>query len=297
MLRAYYRYQRAFIDFFEDELIQYNYDWKALLNAFLFEGSEPIGNNLLSGLAHPIIHLGYGYELSSQTVAVEGLAMACCFYDDTHKYLNDPSYTKSPASSHASTSPLELLEKIRLDKRFDALKLKQPGSENTDKILSEAEDVVLEYWNAWTLPNPKEQFKQSQEAAAALLVGSYDARANFDFYFVHVLTSSHAVRTLLPMVPPKFEISLIRQWWFFAIITYICQLRPKIDVSQITDYKVDGRGWKDVDHLALAGKYSLDAHYVKGLRAMKDAEHLWGSDGGFWLKAALKFGDEFRDWV
>jgi hypothetical protein len=290
------RYQRAFIDFFEDELVQYNYDWKALLNAYLFEGNEPIANNLLSGLAHPGIHLGYGYELNSQTVAIEGLAMSCCFYDETHKYLDDPSYTKPPGSSLASTSPLELLEKIRLDKRLDALDLKHPGSENKGEILSKCEDVVLEYWNAWTLPDPKEQFRQSQEAATALLVGSHDPEANFDFYFVHVLTSSHAIRVLLPLVPPKFELSLVRQWWLFTIITYICQLRPKIDVSRIRDYKLDGKGWKDVDHLARNGRYSLDAHYVKALRSMKEAEKLWGEDDGFWVKAAVKFSNEFGDW-
>lgn len=237
--------------------------------------------------------------MNSQTVAIEGLAMACCFHDETHKYLDDPSYTEPPTSVSASTSPLELLEKMRGDERLDALKLPHSGSENADKILSEAEDVVLEYWNAWTLSDPKEQFRQSQEAAVALLAGSQgDKRAgtNFDFYFVHVLTSSHAVRVLIPLVPAKFELSLVRQWWLFTIITYICQLRPQIDVSGIQDFSLDGRGWKDVDHFALAGKHSHDAHYVKGLRAMKDAQELWGENNGFWLKAAVKFATEFGDW-
>ena len=53
---------------------------------------------------------------------------------------------------------------------------------------------------------------------------------------------------------------------------------------------------KDVDHFALAGKHNHDAHYVKGLRAMKDAQELWGENNGFWLKAAVKFATEFGDW-
>lgn len=276
--------------------MQYNYDWKALLNAYLFEGDNPIAHNLLSGLAHPLIHLGYGYELSSQTVAIEGLAMSCCFYNDTHKYFDDPSYSKPPSSDLSSTSPLQLLGTIRDDKRLDALKLEHPGSENSRKILSQCEDVVLEYWNAWTLSDPKEQFKQSQEAAVSLLVGTHDTKTNFDFYFVHILTSSHAMRVMLPLVPTKFELSLVRQWWFFTILTYICQLRPKIDVTSIRDYKLNGKTWKNVDFMALSGKASLDAHYVKALRAMKDAEKTWGKEDEFWLKAAVKFGDEFGDW-
>ena len=201
-----------------------------------------------------------------------------------------------PKLDQVALAKSQLLEKIRNDKRLDALGLQHPGSENKREILSKCEDVVLEYWNAWTLPDPKEQFKQSQEAATALLVGTHDPKTNFDFYFVHILTSSNAIRIMLPLIPTKFEIPLVRQWWLFTIITYICQLRPKIDTSRINDFNLDGKGWKHVDHLALSGDYSMDAHYVKALRAMKDAEKTWGEEDGFWLKAAVKFGTEFGNW-
>ena len=39
----------AFVDFFEDQLVSKGYDWKALLNEFLFEGKEPLINGLVSG--------------------------------------------------------------------------------------------------------------------------------------------------------------------------------------------------------------------------------------------------------
>ncbi|TKA71499.1 hypothetical protein B0A55_06482, partial [Friedmanniomyces simplex] len=87
-------YQRAYIDFFEDQLVQHGYDWQALLNEFLLQGKEPLINNLISGLGHPLIHLGYAQELSSRTVAIESLALAACFYNDWHVYLDDPKYTK-----------------------------------------------------------------------------------------------------------------------------------------------------------------------------------------------------------
>ncbi|KIW07580.1 hypothetical protein, variant [Verruconis gallopava] len=289
-------YQRAFVDLFEDELVRHNYDWKSLLNTYLFDGEEPVFNSLIEGLAHPLIHLGYGYELNSQTVAIEALAMACCFYGDMHKYIDDPAYSKPPAPEVVSASPLELLQKIQGDRRFDSLNLTHPGSENAEKILAECEDVVLEYWNAWTLPNPKDQFQQSQEAAVALLVGTHDERQKYDFFLLHLLTSSHAIRILLPLIPAKFEISLVRQWWLFAIITYVCQLRPQIEMSRIHDVKLDGRDWKFIDHAALAGKYSLDPHYVKALRALKEANNTWGEHEHFWLKAAVKFAEDFSDW-
>ena len=42
-------YQRAYVDFFEDQLVQHGYDWKDLLNDFLFEGEEPLINNMIAG--------------------------------------------------------------------------------------------------------------------------------------------------------------------------------------------------------------------------------------------------------
>lgn len=41
-------YQRAFVDFFEDQLVRFGYDWQELIKNFLFEGSEPIVNNLIA---------------------------------------------------------------------------------------------------------------------------------------------------------------------------------------------------------------------------------------------------------
>ena len=43
------RYQRAYLDFFEDQVVLEGYDWKKVLNKYLFEGKEPLFNNLVAG--------------------------------------------------------------------------------------------------------------------------------------------------------------------------------------------------------------------------------------------------------
>jgi hypothetical protein len=43
------RYQRAFIDFFEDQLVTKKYDIKDLVDEFMFRGKEPLVNGLISG--------------------------------------------------------------------------------------------------------------------------------------------------------------------------------------------------------------------------------------------------------
>ncbi|TID17122.1 hypothetical protein E6O75_ATG09888 [Venturia nashicola] len=287
-------YQRAFVDFFEDQLVQHGYDWRDLLKAYLFEGEKPLINNMICGLAHPLIHLGYGYELSCRTIAIEALALACCFHNFMSKYLDDPSYTKPANPSLASTSPLELLSKIAQDKRFNLFS--HPNSDNIAHLFEKQEAAVLEYWNGWELTSPQKQFEDSQKTAAALLVGTHGSDNKYDFFAVHLLTSSHAVRILLPLIPAEFQLPLIRQWWLFTIAVYIAQLRPTIDIKEIEEYEVRERRWEWVAKTALTGRYSLDAHYVKALRAMKEAAETWAESGEFFLKAAVKFADEFSGW-
>lgn len=44
------RYQRAYVDFFEDALaMKYRYDWKKLVDEYLLKGEEPLFNGLIGG--------------------------------------------------------------------------------------------------------------------------------------------------------------------------------------------------------------------------------------------------------
>ncbi|KAF2682458.1 hypothetical protein K458DRAFT_59101 [Lentithecium fluviatile CBS 122367] len=302
-------YQRAFVDFFEDQLVSKRYDWKLLLDEFLFEGKQPLINGLVAGLGHPLIHLGYAYELHSRTVAIEALALGACFYSSVHKYIDDPSFTKP--SPHRSTSLLDILHKVKDDKRFDGLYDHRSG--DISKVLVEREEAFLEYWNVWELPDPERQFEESQRTAVAILVGTEPpAESKFDFFLVHLLTSSHAVRILLPLIPAKFHMNLVRQWWLFTLAVYIAQVRPGINLDTIKDYDLKGKNWKFVLDKALNSAHSLDAHFVKGkqrhysrlfcllaiaaLRSMKVASETWGDPEQYYLKAAVKFADEFGDW-
>lgn len=255
-------------------------------------------NNLISGLAHPLIHLGYAYELSSRTVAIEALGLAACFYNDWHVYLDDPKYTK-PAKN-PTDSLFTIFSRVAEDPKFDNLS-DHLGSDNIDKILGDKElaATALEYWNSWDLKRPTEQFAESQKLAVALLVAaqSHEQKDNaYDFYAVHLLTSSHAVRTLLPSLPSKHHVPLVRQWWLFTLLVYISQKRPKINIDQIKLVELEGRDWKYVTEKAVKGKYRTDAHYVKALRSMHECSKTWGDANQFYLKAAVKMAEEFDGW-
>lgn len=213
-------------------------------------------------MGHPLIHLSYAFELSCKELAIEALAQACLEYDFLHKYLDDPSYTKAP-STFTSTSSLEILQKIHDDEHFDNL-FALPGPANIKPLFDQREDQVLEYWNSWIIEDPIEQFKESQKDAIKLLVQTVEPGPNkYDFFLVHVLTISHAIRILLPLLPPSCHLNLVRQWWLLTVAVYIAQLRPAIKTNSIEVPSV--KDWKYVQSKALNGDWAKDAHYVKGL--------------------------------
>lgn len=249
---------------------------------------------ILPIVGHPLIHLGYAFELSSRELAMEALGMVTTSYNFLHKYLDNPAYSKP--STYSTSSPLDILHRIFEDKRLDGL-FEEPGAMNIGPLFEDHEDVVLEHWNAWHISDPAKQFEDSQHAAAALFVANEGrSSTKFDFFLVHVLTTSHAVRILLPFIPSSFHVSLVRQWWLLTLAVYIAQLRPPIKVGSIINYDPKGKDWKWAEEKAVKSKWSLDAHYVKAIRAMKEAAQTWGDKNDFYLKAAVKFAEEFGGW-
>lgn len=41
--------QRAFIDFYEDRMVAEGYEWKQLMNKYLYEGDEPLAYSFAAG--------------------------------------------------------------------------------------------------------------------------------------------------------------------------------------------------------------------------------------------------------
>ncbi|EQL37522.1 hypothetical protein BDFG_01113 [Blastomyces dermatitidis ATCC 26199] len=284
-------YQRAYLDFFEDELVHHSFDWKKVAEVYLYSGNKPLINCLVAGLGHPLIHLGYAYEMSSRDVAIESLAMTATCYNYLHKYIDDPSYLKPPPT-YQTASPLEILHNIRTDKRFDNL-FEKPGGDNLETVFENHEDAILEHWRAWMItPDPTKQLEISQEAAAAIFVAADTDK--HDFFLVHLLTTSHAMRILLPFVLGKYHVSLLRQWWLIVVGIYVAQLRPKIDPDTIKNYNTKGRGWDWIGGQAASGKWAEETHFIKGVRALNEAARTWGDSDEYYIKAAVKLVDEFK---
>jgi hypothetical protein len=263
---------------------------------FLLTGPNPLINCVVSGLGHPLIHLGYAYELNSREVGMEALGLVASCYSDLHKYLDENKYSKMP-SSYSTSNPFEVLARINADKRLDGA-FDSIGENNLSKVFNEYESILLEYWNAWKILEPEKQFEQSQQLAMALLISTAESLGGhgYDFYLVHLLTTSHAVRVMIPFLPAKFHLPLVKQWWLITVAIYIAQTRPVVKFDDIRNYDLKGRDWDWVNDQALEGKWALDAHYVKAIRTIKVAGNTWGDKDESYLKAAVKFASEFDGW-
>lgn len=42
------RYQRAYVNYFEDELVRLGYDWTEVMREYLFCGREPVFNSIFA---------------------------------------------------------------------------------------------------------------------------------------------------------------------------------------------------------------------------------------------------------
>ncbi|KAG6005416.1 hypothetical protein E4U21_000196 [Claviceps maximensis] len=289
------RYQRAYIDYYEDQLaMEYAYDWKKLAEHFLFSSEKPLVHGLICGLGHPLIQLGYAYEVDSKEIATEALTLASVQQNFLYDYSSDASHVKK--SPIASNSVLDLLFEMTKDEDLDSLP-EDLEFRDLESIFKENEDVVMKYWNAWDLSDPVTAFKNSQRAAVALLVTAVDSTArDYNFFVVHLLTTSHAVRILLPFFPARHHKGLLQQWWLLVIAVYVIKGRPRL-IPENVDTDLHGRDWKYVQDKALTSSHSNDAHYVKAIRAMIELARTWGDDDEYYLRAAATFVDNFHGWA
>lgn len=220
--------------------------------------------------------------------------MAATCYSPLHKYLDDPSYTRP--SPFKDRSPLNLLLRISADERLNAI-VTEANPANGDMLVKDHEEIVLEYWNALEITDPTKQFEDSQLAATAIVVATHNKSGpQYDFFLLHILTTSHAVRILLPVIPPQHHVAFFRQWWLLAVLTYMSQAQPKINLDSVSNVDLQGKDWSWVDKQALEGKHATEEHFVKGLRAMKEAARTWGDKNHFHLKAAVRLALEYDGW-
>lgn len=303
-------FTQAYLAFFTQELNNtHQGNWRALLATYLLTGPAPLIHSVTGDLCHPIIHLGYAYELGNADLAIDALVYCAVHYDPvTEKYLSIRS--SSPAPSHPASTPLEVLARIRADERLKGFPPEGPGREHFSPLFEQHGSVVMEHWRAWSPAAPDgeisaESLCEALDTCVSLLMGTSreGGEDGYDFILLHALTGCYSLRVVLPEVPVKYHAALFNQWWLFTLMVYITQGRPEIDDTLFTEYPLGGRDWSTPVTLAIESPAGFDAHYVKAIRAIQSAAEFSAQVGGtarhpqeWYLKAATKFAQTFKSY-
>ena len=282
------RFCKAYQDFFDQELTTSGDHWQQRFLELLLENQKsPMINGVVGGLAHPLIHIGYAYELNSRVVACEALTLSAVCYNYLHDVIDKlqlPKFGSKPA--------LEIFQDLRSDDgmpMFDA-----PGVNNIESSVKESTDLVLAHYNEWSIDanNIAEAIEELFDLSVYLYGATHKPdQVYFDFFLLHLLTSMHAIRTIHSHVNDHQVVEhILLQFFYFASIVYIAQLRPKIDRALIHDYKVDDtkNNWNYVIERTVNTELAEHSHFVKVIRTLKDAEAVYGVKNGLYLKTAVK---------
>ncbi|EED12307.1 conserved hypothetical protein [Talaromyces stipitatus ATCC 10500] len=291
-------YERAFLDLFEDSLVEEGYDWKVVLQKYLFSAKQPLISSITAGLGRPLIHLALALQMSIKDIAMEALTLvATAYYDnDILKYSDDPSYFQAEPIYKTPSVP-EILGKVRTDERFTNEALITPGEHNMAIIFRDHEAALLDHCNAWMFPSDlTTHFRDSQKAIVSLFLGTSNSENKYDKCLLYPLLMSHAIQVLFPHIPGKVHISLVQQWWLTTLAIYVAQLRPDIDFDLIEGYDMEGKDWNWIRQQALKGPHAMDAYFVSTLRVLRELGEAWEDLEGYYLKAAVKFVDVFDGW-
>lgn len=221
------------------------------------------------------------------------MALGATEYDFVHQYFD----SAPPDTSTYKTKDLgEILDKIRLDKRFDGL-ASNPGFVNTFVLHATREAAVLEHYNAWEYDGSPLAFEALFDTAASVAIETTGPDEQYDFFLIHVLTVAHALRAILPNAPQEFRVPMVKQFAMWTIIMYCAQLRRNINHQAIASIDPKSRDWTWVIEQTLTNEWSLDSHYVKVVRALKVGSELYGEKDGWYLKAAVDFINRFNGWT
>lgn len=279
---------QAYKDFFEQELTNSGDDWpKKLLHLLLEDNITPMINGLVCSLSHPLIHVGYAFELNSRIVGIEALTLTAVCYTPFHKIIDQLRLPKL-----GTKSALEIFQDIQSDDRF-ALEGTDIGK-HFHTATEELTDSILFHFNQWKIneDNLDEMIESLLDFSVYLYGATHKVdKIEFNFFLLHLLTGIHAIRVIYPHLHDQEVMGhVLLQYFYFAIVVYIITLRPEINKSLIDDFKLDDtkHNWDYVIDRTLNSNLVYIMHLVKAMYSLQAAERAYGFKNGLYLKTAVK---------
>lgn len=251
-------YQRAYLDFFEDQLVEYGYDWRCVVLDYMFRVDQPLVTGVTGSWGAALIRLGLAYELDSSLLAMESLAIAACMYSRPQSRAQDSPQSSSGASQvdqFESPDIQKVLASVATDSRLKGC----PSAKNVgfEAIIQHNEVIFADYENAWDLSRQssdlavEQRFERGHKIVAAAFVGSIvgGQSCSYSIPLANAVVLSHAVRAMIPAVPTIWQAELVCAWWRVVLAAYISAGCPPVESHlELTglDVTANGHDWETV---------------------------------------------------
>ncbi|KIJ64371.1 hypothetical protein HYDPIDRAFT_90673 [Hydnomerulius pinastri MD-312] len=213
---------------------------------------------LMTGILHPMIHVGYGLEFGLKGILAEGLAMAAVhdvcergFYppsffeasadvavdEQTAELLASLTLNSSPGSATASASSKDvhafsILARMLKDDQF---KSRAPRAHDRQWIdtLAELGTEIRRYAEQWTVNGDIEKKMEELIWTSTVIyaVGGFNGTDRFlaDFHLMHLVTSSLFVSSIIPYLSPRSQVLFLRAYLTTILAWWIARGRPVLD--------------------------------------------------------------------
>eukprot|EP01117_Protostelium_nocturnum_P018430 TRINITY_DN7706_c0_g1_i1.p1 TRINITY_DN7706_c0_g1~~TRINITY_DN7706_c0_g1_i1.p1 ORF type:complete len:182 (+),score=44.83 TRINITY_DN7706_c0_g1_i1:25-546(+) len=123
------------------------------------------------------------------------------------------------------------------------------------------------------------------------------SRTRINFYLMHVVTSTMAMRQIIPHLKSSEALKLLRNHLSVSLLYYVAIGRPVLNEDLLRRHlenRVEGiHNWEEVVELTFKQE---DLHVAKVVRALKTADEMYGSEpDSIFFAAAIITADHFTN--
>ncbi|KAG8701174.1 hypothetical protein FRC08_004241 [Ceratobasidium sp. 394] len=329
-------YYNSYMGFFNDEI--QTHGLASTFERYIFSqeanwtGDEPrMLDRFVSGLLHPLIHFGHAAEFGVPGMAIEGLSQAAVhkpahtklfdakfFSSDSDSYLSNLTSTLSLTSStkpKSHTHIFTILARALADSRLEAGQAcRFESATKYSDTLDSTGDIIREYVELWTVDEDENVIRERVEelqwfVTTAFGLGGWkkDKRFKADFFLAHLVTSDLFIPSILSLLKPANQVTLLRAYFAVCLGLFVSRGRPALDIEGFFEYtsldpkppsgtpeklpaEAKNNPWYTVLTYTIPHK---DEHHVKAERALAHGAALYGARPKGWFKdTELKDADK-----
>ncbi|KAG2130381.1 hypothetical protein DEU56DRAFT_740645 [Suillus clintonianus] len=285
----------------------------------------------IGGLTHPLIHVGYAMEFGIPGMAAEGLAMASVHWSERHTFFPPSLFKHASSSTSAVEEATTKLSSLFLNAKISIApsQLEQPQRNHAfsilakimqhsefamnkqyydyNRLLSKHGASIWRYAEQWTidLSQPGEIEHKMEECiwVNTILYATcrWGKNKDFiaDFFFMHLVTSSLFLPSVLSNLPQNSQVMLLRSYFASTLAWWITRGFPQPDIQGFLDatssLSSDGKVANPFLNLIQSTILDADDHMLKIQRAFAHFSSLYGTRPKGYFKDTELEGAEALD--